>query len=304
MGNIDYELIEKAKKSKDIHLFKKIYQSNINSNYVKGEYSKFLINNGKRREGKQLLLELVDKYDDKYAKLELGKLEASDMNTRMARFYLESLLDTNFELPAKLELSKLEYKLGNASKAVDYLESLIDTNVELYAYLFLISIEIKRENYDKAAYLVNEAMNLGYYFKDEIIIFLSKKSNIFFDVKYRKKTYYGYTVNQILEYDKSRALEHIIERHGGCDFNRRIYIRKLFSDVKEYLVKENKLNFINFNNQYIIPFKDIGNKNEKFLEIVTIPNTKHIITMFPLCSLYEAENNDFDEFVKKISKKH
>ena len=303
MNDKDYELLMKAKQKKNIKLLKEVYDSNDDC-LTKFEYGKFLVNNGNRKEGKKILLDLAQNENYWLAKLELGKLEISDMNTKMARYYLESLLNTYLENSAFLELSKLEYKIGNTEKSKGYLETLIGTELEVYAYILLIILEIKKHDYKKAVKTVNEALSNGYNYSDQIIVFLSKKLNIFFDIEYRKYYTSSYTIKQILSYDESLALSLIIGRHGGCDFNRKINIKKLYVDIQKQLIKQNKLNFFHFNDIYVVPFENIGNQNEKYLEIVTLPNSNEIITMFPIGSLYEAENNDFDEFIKTISKKH
>lgn len=293
MNDLDYKTLMKAKSERNIELFNQVYSSNSDNSYTKYEYGKFLIKNGKRKDGKKILLELVNSENNIYAKLALGKLEISDMNTKMARFYLESLIGTKLELSAYFELSKLEYKMGNIEKAKEYLQKLLGTELEIYAYSLLITIEIKDKHYERAAYLVEQALPLGYQVKDDIFMELSKKLNIFFDIKYRNFDNYSYTVKQIISYDSSLAVDHIIERHKK-DFNRNIDIKKLFEEIKKQLIKENKLNIIHFNDLYVIPFKNIGNNTEKLLEVVTLPATNNILTMYPIGNLYDIEADDFD----------
>ena len=110
---------------------------------------------------------------------------------------------------------------------------------------------------------------------------------------------YPYSVNQLLDYDEYMAIEHILEGHTNSDekttFNQNIDVYKIFNDVQKLLTKEYKFNKLHFNDWYFIPYENIGSQGEKYLEVVTLPHTKNIITMYPVFSIYdnydEEENN-------------
>ena len=105
-----------------------------------------------------------------------------------------------------------------------------------------------------------------------------------------------YNATQIMNYDELSAVEHIIERHKD-EFADNINLYKLFSEVSldEKYHKRN----ITFNNIYDIPYPNIG-ENIDTLRVITLPNSKDILTMYPLYN--EAERLDEQEFTLKRRK--
>ena len=255
MNDRTYQKFIEAKNNKDLNTMEELYYSNSNDKVIKFEYAKLLILKGKKDLGKKLLLELLETKSETYAKLELGRLEASIGNIEQARMYFESLLKTKSKIPALRELIVLEYNLKNYLKVLEL-------------------IKLKK-----------------YIIDDKLIISISKELNTFFkDINYYDLKY-NYSINQILDYDEYIAIEHILERHCNSEeksnFNKNIDIFKLFNNIKNMLNEEYKINKLQFNDYYLIPYEIIGSKGENYLLVVTLPNTKDIITMYPVFNQYD-----------------
>lgn len=251
--------------------------------------------------------EMIRKLDNNnsFAIFELGKLEREIGNLKIARKYLESLLNEKNKDYAKLELGMLEKEDGNIEKARKYFESLLNTQNKDYAFKLLILLEFLEKNYILALKYINEALKQNIEINYDLIIFLGRELNVYFDVNYETMKY-NYSMNQLLDYDEYCAIEHIVERHIKNDFNKKVDVYKLFNDAKNYLSDENKINKLNFNDLYLLRMDNIGAHNENYLFVVTLPHSKDIITMYPVKdkkSIIKYLDEDEKEHKNKLIKK-
>ena len=242
-------------------------------------------------------------------KIELGRLEFNLGHVEEARKIFESINTNEYVMSGAIELGRLEAKLGNTQKAKEYFLSLINTRVERFGYNLLIVLCIQNKEYEEAFKYVKEALDKRYHINSDIIIDLSKRLNIFFNVDYQYYRY-SYSMNQQLDYDPYCAIDHVIERHTNStntDFNENIDVYKLFNNMEQYLTEDNKSNKLSFNDIYLIPYKNAGANGENYIKVVTLSNTKNIITMYPVFGYFEnAEDRDIsksdEELVRYLTK--
>lgn len=123
-----------------------------------------------------------------------------------------------------------------------------------------------------------------------------KEFNIFF-----KCTRYDnlYNNNQLIDYDEYVAVEHIIDRHSN-DFSEHIDIYSLFNEIKSKLIDEYRVDCLKFNDVYDIPYQNVG-YDKHIIRVYTIPNTKNILTMYPLEDK-NIRNSDIPEIVKQLKR--
>ena len=267
------------------------------------ELGRMEIRRGNYEEARNILnsINSSDNSND-HAKLELAKLEALIGNYDVAKDYYSSLIGGKNEMYAIVELGKLAFIQGNYDLSRKYFKSLLGTPIEYYVYSLLIILEFKIKNYNRAIELASEALNKGYTINNDIIITLSQKFNIFFDIDYESIDY-NFSLNQMANYDKERVLRHILEGHIDSNdknnFNSDIDIEKLMEEIKPELNDNNKHNKFEFNDVYIIPYANIGNNGENFLKVITIPNTLDIISMYPVYDKYDYEYDDNDQNLAK-----
>ena len=121
----------------------------------------------------------------------------------------------------------------------------------------------------------------------------AKKENI-----KREKTIYS--EEQIINYNKKSAIDHIKKHHGEDSayisyFNNNNDIEKIFNEISDYII-EKKPYYSGVYDVYIVHLNDIkmgSIYNEKLndISIITLPNTKNIITMYPVNKVDENLND-------------
>ncbi len=313
-----------------------------NKRYAMLELGKLEIKKGNLKEAKDYFELLLSKWEDAYARLELGKIEYDLKNFEKAKYHFEqvlkekndplvlfqlartekkldniskarihfdavskTVLDANIKPSALLELGKLEAEEGNLDKARKIFKDLANQNVP-YANKALIMLEYRNGNYLEAIKLINEELKNGETVDEKIILALSKELNIFFDIDYNEIPL-TYLNKQILDYDEYTALSHIIDRHvngvNSFNFNKKLDIYELFYETKSMLARENKIKNLVFNDVYVIPYQSIGEVGEEYLRVVTLPDSKNIITMYPMFTEYDEETEDMLDFKKKLIKR-
>lgn len=291
-----------------------------NRNYALLELGKIAVREKDIITAKKCFNEILQySYDDKdrnYALLELGIIESKYGDKNKARKNFVEILkkadnrkDKNHAL---LELGRLEAELGNIEEAKTYFNQLIkknknskneiEKNTAWYAERLLITLLFKTEEYKPLVELINKN---DVKIKSYILIYVSKLINMYFNIPY-EEIEYGYTINQILDYDEYVALDHILDGHDlgsdGTIFNPNIDIYKLFNDIQKQLTPKNKINKLIFNDIYIIYYPNIGINNQNYLRVVTLPNTKNILTMYPISNKNDIIDDDYIEENKKVKK--
>jgi len=300
-----YARLELGKLEKELGNIKearRIFQSLINSKndiYARLELGKLEKELGNIKEARRILESLLNSKNGIYARLELGKLEKENGNRELARKHFEFLLNNYNDDYDKLELGQLEFEDGNIELSKEYLESLITRTNSRYAIILLITLHIKCNSFTEALKLVNKAIKSNIDIPKPIILFLSKQLNI--DIIDVTEYWYTYRDYQLLDYDEYTAIENIVEQHQ-LDFSEDIDIYYLFNNVNKYLISENKINKIRLYDTYLIPYPNCGKNGVNYLSVVTLPNSKEILTMFPCSSAYDIEEDVDDIGMEKVKK--
>lgn len=288
-----------------------------NRNHALLELGKLQIILNKPEKAKKCFEELLhsfnaSKKDIRYATLELGRTEAHYGSLDKAKEYFNSLIDAYEDNAARLELAKLEIENGNFELGEKQLYKIIndknnDTNRE-YAINLLIVAYLKNNEYTKAVEII-EKYNFNMRYREALL--LGKELNIFFDAPY-KDLPFSYTMNQTVDYDEYMAMDHIMDRHNsndklsGTKFNPDIDICRLFVDIKKELTAENKINRLVLNDIYSVYYPNIGVNGENYLRVVTLHNTKNILSMYPIRNRNDIiceEDADTYEFTEHAEKK-
>lgn len=294
-----YELGVMEYKKRHLDRAKEIFLSLFNE--PNADKAKFMVAKieaeiGNINEARFYFQELNRTTKDQYAKFELARLEERVENYDDARKTFEELYEETKDTYVILELGMLEANVGNFDKARKYFKQLINTEDSKYAYRLLLLLEVKTKNYAEALKIVNEMISKDMNINIHIALLLSKELNIFIkDYNYRINGF-SYNTEQIIEYDISKAIEHIVINHckskdKSC-FNRTVNIKSLIHLFSENLSEKDKVNIMHFNDTYYVPCENLGNDNQKYIKVVTLPNTHDIISMYPVYDKYEISDDD------------
>lgn len=274
-----------------------------NENYALLELGRLYASEGKNEQAKSLfeqLLQIGDENDKEFATLELGRLYASDGENEKAENHFKSILQTDNKAFAMLELGRL-YACCNASeKAKQVLEQLLkigNENDKTCALIELLKLSIKNKKYSQALQYLDKLITVNTSLTSDQI----KRYQLFLKFKLGKikkselsEDYFG---RQMAKYNLKSALECISSNvdidgkgmHQGR-FNSNINIPDLF-DICDETICEIEPYSYDVVDKYIVALDyNIGISMEmetNLVEVVTISNTKDIITMYPVLSKYK-----------------
>ena len=261
---------------------------------------------GNYEEAKSYFTELLETSNKTYAMLELGRLEANVGNYEEAKSYFTNLLGTSSKTYAMLELGRLEANVGNCEEAKGYFVELIQTPNWIYATQELLFLSIKEGNYEEASQLLNTIYNSK-------LIEDNKLSNIVFYLKYKlnlltetdKNQNKNYFCLQLLDYNREEAINHVKAHLDENDFKRlhsvffeSTDIEDIFSSI-ERSISEAIPDQSNFTDKYKVDCGNVIGVNNgaetSCVEVVTFPNTKDIITMYPVIDTRKKSSKNDDK---------
>lgn len=265
-------LFNTAAKEQDIKMLKKIYTLCSNEEEVCFYYARALMKSKELSNvnaGKEILCDLITYHNSYYAMLELGNYE---------------------------------YDINNIDRAIFWYENVLK-DVTNYVIIYkLASMYLEKGDYENFASVVyNNEETLYNHSHDKYVsclIFIYKKLGVF--SRRISMPVYTYSHHQLVDYSEKRAINHIL-KHKKVDevgdritvFNKKYkskLIRKSFYFAQEK-ISTLKQSYNCFNSIYTIPYMNIGNNGENYLRVVTLFDTKDILTMFPVTSK-SLEYND------------
>lgn len=203
----------------------------------------------------------------------------------------------------KIEKEKLKlhkkydyyYYTGDIEKAEEMSCKMLSSVCDSKNLVCFLNCSLRKDSFEefKMKYNILEE----YLRKDDMSVRLlecfAKKENI-----KREKTIYS--EKQIINYNKKKAIQHIKSHHGEDSvyisyFNSNNDIEKIFNEISDYII-DKKPYYSGVYDVYIVHLNDIkmgSIYNEKLndISIITLPNTKNIITMYPVNKVDEYLND-------------
>jgi len=235
---------------------------------------------GNLDKAKNIFEGLLSTYLKYWALFELARVEFQNGNVDIAKkYFLECLHSGEKDSYVLLELARLEYFEGNVDKSEQYLKEIIDNKHHnyLYAVQNIIILYIHQEKYLEAFDYIKYLEDNDFDIDPKTKLALMKKLNIYFK---NNNIQMNYNNNQTVDYDEYLAIEHVLERHKD-DFSSDVDIYALFNEIKDLLNEDNKVLSLQVNDMYNIPYPNISS-NSNTLRVITLPNSKQILTMFPV----------------------
>ena len=240
--------------------------------------------------------------------LELAKINRRKGDIDKAEEYLKILEENETHVEREwimLEHSKIEEINNNIAKAIVILNQLLNTRIHEIALGQLIKIYISYEKYDLAYKYNNELIKIknprANFNPKQIDTFLKYKLGIendnVIENLYFAKQLYSYSREEAIE-QISQHLDENEEKIVHSIYSKDINISELYDYALEQIQDLDPLEE-SLNDKYIIRCnKIVGITIDKqptdTIKVIVIPNTKRIITMYPIPALnnkLEIENN-------------
>ena len=203
---------------------------------------------------------------------------------------------------ANLDLYNNDY--AHARKLVN---ELVKMKPSVYIMLFLVNLDLREEKYEEALIDAEKILDMDDKYLDKASrIALTRmiaiaKVNLGIPV-----TEKGYYFSQVAEYSKERTIEHIKSHfestRGEGVFFPNMNLEKAFELFENRIsdIKPNYLSIKTLGDSYLIDFENAGIVGSTILnkmQVVTIINTKKIITFYPVSKL--SFNYETEEEVRK-----
>ncbi len=202
-------------------------------------------------------------------------------------FYANTLIDCNSLQEAKMVLEKAKEVISKQTSKLSF----------DYYILFTIKLLSFLGRYEECYQLFEENIDIfkrkGWNYK-RLCVYLRKEMGCKLDMN-PDTTHY--TLNQIIDYDEQRALDHIkchqdLNNQEATQFIPNFPLEKIYKQLRQVLPLDNHYNSDLFTNLYIIKYLACGHVKSKlvdYFKVVTISNTNEIITCFP----YANHTNTF-----------
>lgn len=261
---------------------------------------------------------LLDNKSDKdlvYLTLGDAYLEKYSINGAKENYeVVENSTNNDNRVEAILRIAKLYESSGKNDEANSYYDILIesDTKYKKNALFSKIFIKIREQDYIEAYNLLNEAKELVDFNEDYMGFRITNVYlNSMLGIEQEQRTDYSYAEKQIMNYNLNNCINHIKDhRSANSPFNSNIDVECLVDYTKNKLTKENVC-YEDFFDIYEIDYTDVAVHKDRY-RVIVIPNTKNIITMYPLKNddykyhkvsrFIEEENKYNKEIVEKRKK--
>ena len=308
MTEKDYEKAIKAVR-------KRIKKQQMPVNYGRLLLGYLEIKQNNLEKAEQYLLKAYQDTNNKLLQLELicmlARLEYEKGNYEDSKKYCyKALSTTDFRKQAEIFalLGRIEKAYLNYDEALKIFQKGYDLTGINYLLLEKAWVYINKKEYLEAFRLLTMFADKKIY-EDKIeielaLLFLCKELNVFIP-GYEFEHPMNYSFGQIVEYNIDETVWHLglhflnernLEKDDSIDyFDNRLDAEELIQKVQTMIDDKYKVNSC-FRDVYTIPYPNIGVYGSDYLKVVTLPNTKDIITMFPIKTF--RSDNDLDEYVK------
>ena len=195
----------------------------------------------------------------------------------------------------KLNLGSLELVRGNFKKAEEYFSILdeekypVSEKYEIYYKYSLVKLRLKK--YDETLEILKKLEENIDKYEIRQMSYEIKRIELYVKVQKgeeKDELIDTYSKRQIVYYNKKDAINHVLDHHyynvKTSKFNNSDIVEELFDNI-DNLIDEKKAIYENLLDKYIIKYPNVGiNMNGDTinqLTILTLPNTKNVVTMYP-----------------------
>ncbi len=210
-------------------------------------------------------------------------------------------------------------RLEEAEQTLKIAEELLSEKTSLLTYEDFIMMKINllcyQQKYEECYHLLQKNIRFFYHrkwFFKGLIYFLKRKLNILTIEDYEHGS--GYLINQIISYSEKEALL-CIQKHqspqentepSSIQFVPSVSLEKTYYEIRSKLPLEKRYNPSAFQNSYVFGYLANGHVNNKlvdYIEVITLANSKDIITMYPYENREKREYYDITPILNSSSLK-
>ena len=219
--------------------------------------------------------QLVLEYDYKNARKRLDCYIKDYSTDHIAKFY-------------NVKLLMCENKINKAEKEMVKLLKYIEDNDRIkkdYIYVAYVYLLMELEKYDLAMdyYKKIDFNNLTDYTENDfyklkgVYLFLLKKNCVNTSIGSEQ-----YFLKQQIDYNRCRALEHVLDRHVFSEEFKVSYgkVINMFNDLEDIIPSSIKYPHYDGVDHYVFSYNDNGVSS--LLEVLTIKHSNQIITVYPI----------------------
>ena len=252
------------------------------------------------------LLKSTHVRDKASACLSLGDIYAQLGEIDKAESYYQEVINLNayFVGKALISLGKLKYLRGSLEEAEKFFKETLKffSGMSPQANLYLAWINIKKEDYDKAFIFlaraianIKEKKDASSTAKEEYetnliitTLYLVKKLgikliNLPFELK--SNDYLFYQIEDFSIRHTERYIEQNRHKKSDPDFTEKFQYPNLINFAQESIKKSVRYNDGLFDS-YIIPLPNNGEFKYNYIKVLTIPNTKDIVIIYPAIEMF------------------
>lgn len=248
-----------------------------------------------------------------------AKLELAQGNYDKAIKYFEEVIELNGDevFNAYSFLAKIaNYNKDYISERY-YYEKMekISNNESGNVTVYNIYLDIRQNNIEKARQRFKTLSNE--FIRVNLLEIRQLNAYLGYEVTLLDRNFYS--IKQIVDYNKNAAIEHILRHTDDSNlykesgnFKSDINIEELYDELLIKIANMKPTCFDLFDH-YIVSYPNVGFCNENtvdYVEIVVVPNTKNIITMFPIASnnifaknVIRREKNEYSNESTKVKRK-
>ncbi len=250
--------------------------------------------------------DIINKNDTRldYVYTELGNIYRMNSKFDLA---LDSYMKIENIPQRNIRIGEMFVSMGNYEEAIKHFKKvdIFSKKDAEIVYHNLLVMAFRTGDYDECLNIISK-IDTNMLSLKKIKVIERIKETIDLKQKGRLEDFSGlsYSQQQILDYSEEKAIQHIIRNHVVTDnkdrFPKELDIKTLFHNITHILEKKYLSNMTD-TDQYEIPISALEDKVDNIndidkITVVTLPDSKNIITMFP--NRVFTNNHQEDELQK------
>lgn len=295
-----YELLKKSEK-----LIKVEYMNSSNLFCIFNKY----LDISKVEDARRLYLKynncLNTEWERKYFE---GRINLCTGNYEQAIKDFKYIIECNqdYVIDAYYYLSKIAYMNNNSEYEKQCYDNMLYLKKYEMAKVYIVEYYLRNNDKEKA---IECYKSIDQNFKNSNLTNV-RQLNAMLGLPLNDKDREFYAIRQIENYDIDSAVDHILrhkeKNHGFGYFNENVDVKDLLLDIRPKII-DRRPDYTDTFDHHILKYNDIGRYDSDhidFVEVISVPNTNNVITMYPVASNnIFATNYSIEQHNQKVLKR-